>query len=126
MNQSEKEAFLVKVQEIEAKIRELRYWFASLSTTEPTLFADNSIAEPTPESTVRKPRQKTEDGSLTASSIAHRLSKELGRKIPRERIILLGKQIEAKAVYCERQHISRYPADSAKKIMDLYRTFNQL
>ena len=115
MNQSEKEAFLVKVQEIEAKIRELRYWFASLS-----------IAEPTPESTVRKPRQKTEDGSLTASSIAHRLSKELGRNIPRERIILLGKQIEAKAVYCERQHISRYPADSAKKIMDLYRTFNQL
>lgn len=134
MHQSEKEMFLVKVQEIETKIQELKTWVEGLTLKEATLFdhvEDNPILVPA-ESAIpadaapRKNRTRTMDGSLTASQIKHRLDKELGRDISRESIIKLARQIDAKSIYCERQHISRYPAGAAKKIMDLYRTFNQL
>lgn len=129
--------FLVKVQEIETKIQELKTWVEGLTLKEATLFdhvEDNPILVPTEsaESAIpadaapRKTRTRTMDGSLTASQIKHRLDKEFGRNISRESIIKLARQIDAKPIYCERQHISRYPAGAAKKIMDLYRTFNQL
>ena len=134
MHQSEKEMFLVKVQEIETKIQELKTWVVGLTIKEATLFdhvEDNPILVPA-ESAIpadaapRKTRQMTKDGSMTASSIARKLSKEFGRTISRESVIKVGKQIKAKPTYCERQHISRYSPESANMIMNLYRSFNQL
>ena len=66
------------------------------------------------------------DGSLTASSIAARLTKELKREIRRENVVKLGKKIGAHPVYCKTQHASRYSAEEVKKIMDLFRYINQL
>ena len=134
MHQSEKEMFLVKVQEIETKIQELKTWMEGLTLKEATLFdhvEDNPILVPA-ESEIpaddapRKTRQRTKDGSMTASSIAQKLSKEFGRTISRESVIKVGKQIKAKPTYCKRQHISRYSPESVNMIMNLYRSFNQL
>lgn len=126
--------FLVKVQEIETKIQELKTWVEGLTIKEATLFdhvEENPILVPA-ESAIpadaapRKTRQRTKDGTMTASSIAHKLSKEFGKKITRESVIKVGKQINAKPTYCERQHISRYSPESVNMIMNLYRSFNSL
>lgn len=137
MHQSEKEMFLVKVQEIETKIQELKTWAEGLTLKEATLFdhvEDNPILVPaeSAESAIpadaapRKTRQRTKDGTMTASSIAHKLSKEFGKTITRESVIKVGKQINANPTYCERQHISRYSPESVNMIMNLYRSFNSL
>lgn len=131
MNRKDKELFLAKVQEIETKFRELMTWVEGLEFPQAALFdhvEDNPIlvpyesADPAP----RKARARITDGSLTASSIASRLSKELQREIRRENVAKLGKQIGAHPVYCKTQHASRYSAEEAKKIMDLFRYINQL
>ena len=134
MNRKDKELFLAKVQEIETKFRELMTWVEGLEFPQATLFdhvEDNPIlvpaesaesADPAP----RKTRARMTDGSLTASSIAARLSKELGREIRRENVAKLGKQIGAHPVYCKTQHASRYSAEELKKIMELFRYINQL
>lgn len=132
MHQSEKEIFLVKVQEIETKIQELKTWVDGLEFKEASLFdnvEDNPVLVPTEsaESAItadaapRNIRQRTNDGSMTATSIARKLSKELGRNITRVSVILVGKRINAKATYCERQHISRYSQESVKMIMDIFK-----
>ena len=137
MNQSKKETFLVKIQEIETKFRELMTWMEGLEFPQATLFdhvEDNPILVPaeSAESAIpadaapRKPRMRKTDGSMTASSIASRLTKELRREIRRENVVKLGKQIEAHPVYCRTQHTSRYSADEVQKIMGLFRTINQL
>lgn len=140
MNQSEKEMFLVKVQEIETKIQELKTWVEGLTLKEATLFdhvEDNPILVPaesaeSAESAIpadaapKKTRRRITDGTMTASSIAHKLSKEFGKTITRESVIKVGKQINAKPTYCERQHISRYSPESVNMIMNLYRSFNSL
>lgn len=137
MNRKDKELFLAKVQEIETKFRELMTWVEGLDFSQATLFdhvEDNPIlvpaesaesaesADPAP----RKTRARITDGSLTASSIAARLTKELGREIRRENVAKLGKQIGAHPVYCKTQHASRYSAEEVKKIMDLFRYIKQL
>ena len=129
--------FLAKVQEIETKFRELMTWVEGLDFSQATLFdhvEDNPILVPTESAesatsaaaSPRRARARVMDGSLSASSIASRLSKELKREIRRENVAKLGKQIGAQPVYCKTQHASRYSAEEVKKIMDLYRTFNQL
>lgn len=137
MNRKDKELFLAKIQEIETKFRELMTWVEGLEFPQATLFdhvEDNPILVPnesaesaTPAAaSQRRARARMTDGSLTASSIASRLSKELGREIRRENVAKLGKQIGAHPVYCKSQHASRYSADEVKKIMDLFRYINQL
>ena len=132
MNQSEKETFLVRVQEIETKLRELKSWVAALDIREVPLFGhveDNPILqpeteEPEPETTTVAPmriRVMTDDGTLNASSIARKLSKELGRTISRELVIKVGKSIGAKPTYYKRQHISRYSPEDVERIMDVFR-----
>lgn len=137
MNRKDKELFLAKIQEIETKFRELMTRVEGLEFPQATLFdhvEDNPIlvpaesaesaesADPAP----RKARARATDGSLTASSIASRLTKELQREIRRENVAKLGKQIGAHPVYCKSQHASRYSADEVQKIMDLFRFINQL
>lgn len=129
MNQSEKEMILVKLQELTNIIQ-------GISCKEATLFdhvEDNPILQPvqeqesiTTEEKPRKTRVRLKDGTMTAATIAHHLSKELGRTITRESVVRVGKQIKAKVTYCERQHISRYTPESVTTIMNLYRSFNQL
>ena len=136
MNRKDKELFLAKIQEIETKFRELMTWVEGLEFPQATLFdhvEDNPILVPTesaesatPPASPRRARARMTDGSLTASSIAARLSKELGREIRRENVAKLGKQIGAHPVYCKSQHASRYSAEEVKKIMDLFRYINQL
>ena len=137
MNRKDKELFLAKVQEIETKFRELMTWVEGLEFPQATLFdhvEDNPILVPTESAesatsaaaSPRRARARVMDGSLTASSIASRLSKELGREIRRENVAKLGKQIGAHPVYCKSQHASRYSAEEVKKIMDLFRYINQL
>ena len=133
MNQSEKETFLVRVQEIETKLRELKSWVAALDIREAPLFGymeDNPILQPEsePETTTVAPmriRVMTDDGTLNASSIARKLSKELGRTISRELVIKVGKSIGAKPTYYKRQHISRYSPEDVEKIMGIFRNFYQ-
>lgn len=135
MNQSEKQTFLVKVQEIETKIQELKTWVEGLSCREETLFehvVDNPILQPVREqetTTEVKPkvtRARLKDGSMTADMIALRLSRELGRPITRENVINVGKHIKANPQYYTKQHVSRYSADSVRTIMNLFRSFNQI
>ena len=135
MNRKDKELFLAKIQEIETKFRELMTWVEGLEFPQATLFdhvEDNPIlvpaesAESASDPAPRKARARVTDGSLTASSIASRLSKELGREIRREDVVKLGKKIGAHPVYCKTQHASRYSAEEVKKIMDLFRYINQL
>ena len=137
MNRKDKELFLAKVQEIETKFRELMTWVEGLEFPQATLFdhvEDNPVLVPaesaesaTPaDAAPRKTRARITDGSLTASSIAARLSKELKREIRKENVVKLGKQIGAQPVYRKKQHASRYSAEEVKKIMDLFRYINQL
>lgn len=134
MNRKDKELFLAKIQEIETKFRELMTWVEGLEFPQATLFdhvEDNPVLVPA-ESAVpadpapRKPRARVMDGSLTASSIASRLSKELKREIRKENVVKLGKKIGAHPIYCKTQHASRYSAEEVKKIMELFRYINQL
>ena len=140
MNRKDKELFLAKIQEIETKFRELMTWVEGLEFPQATLFdhvEDNPVLVPaesaesaesaTPaDAAPRKTRARITDGSLTASSIAARLTKELKREIRRENVAKLGKQIGAHPVYCKTQHASRYSAEEVKKIMELFRYINQL
>jgi hypothetical protein len=129
MNQSEKEMILVKLQELTTIIQ-------GITCKEATLFdheEENPILQPVQEQETipteekpRKTRVRLKDGTMTAATIAHHLSKELGRTITRESVVRVGKQIKAKLTYCERQHISRYTPESVTTIMNLYRSFNQL
>lgn len=127
MTQREKENILVKLQELTSLIQ-------GIQCKEATLFdhvEDNPILRPTQvqetaEAKPRKTRARIKDGTMTASSIAHHLSKELGRTISRESVIMVGKQINAKVNYCESQHISRYTPEAVATIMSLYRSFNQV
>lgn len=128
--------FLAKIQEIETKFRELMTWVEGLEFPQATLFdhvEDNPVLVPTesaesatPAASPRRARARATDGSLTASSIASRLTKEQGREIRRENVVKIGKQIGAQPVYCKTQHASRYSADEVQKIMDLFRTIYQL
>lgn len=129
--------FLAKIQEIETKFRELMTWVEGLEFPQATLFdhvEDNPILVPNESAesatsaaaSPRRARAKVTDGSLTASSIASRLSKELGREIRREDVAKLGKKIGAHPVYCKTQHASRYSVEEVKKIMELFRYINQL
>lgn len=137
MNRKDKELFLAKVQEIETKFRELMTWVEGLEFPQATLFdhvEDNPVLVPTESAesatsaaaSPRRARARVTDGSLTASSIASRLSKELKREIRKENVVKLGKQIGAHPVYCKTQHASRYSAEEVKKIMELLRFINQL
>lgn len=129
MTQREKENILVKLQELTSLIQ-------GIQCKEATLFdhvEDNPILRPIREQETihteekpRKTRARIKDGTMTASSIAHHLSKELGRTISRESVIKVGKQINAKVNYYERQHISRYTPEAVATIMNLYRSFNQV
>lgn len=124
--------FLVKVQEIETKLRELKSWVAALDIREVPIFGhveDNPILQPETEqepetTTVAAPmriRVMTDDGTLNASSIARKLSKELGRTIPRDVVIKVGKAMKVKPTYYKRQHISRYSPEDVERIMDVFR-----
>ena len=118
------------------KLQELTNIIQGIPCKEATLFDhvdDNPILQPAQEqetiSTEEKPmktRVRLKGGTMTAATIAHQLSKELGRTITRESVVRVGKQIKAKVTYCERQHCSRYNPESVTTIMNLYRSFNQL
>lgn len=119
-----------------AKLQELTSIIQGITCKEATLFdheEEQEIPAPSETSTYapaeekpRKTRVRLKDGTMTAATIAHHLSKELGRTITRESVVRVGKQIKAKVTYCERQHISRYTPESVTTIMNLYRSFNQL
>ena len=136
MNQNEKETFLVRVQEIETKLRELKSWVAALDIREVPHFGymeDYPILQPEtdeePETKTvaapRRPRVVTKDGTMNASTIARKLSKELGRTVTRKEVFGVGKSVGAKPTYYRRQHISRYSPEDVEKIMGIFRTFNQ-
>ena len=152
MNQSEKETILAKFQElVNIRMQEavsalsekmldvvltFKDYVNSIPCKEATLFdhvEDNPILKPaqeqetiTTEEKPRKTRARLKDGTMTAATIAHHLSKELGRTITKESVVRVGRQIKAKVTYCERQHCSRYNPESVTTIMNLYRSFNQL
>ena len=129
MNQREKEMILVKLQELTSLIQGVQCKEATLFDHE----EENPILQPVQEQETittgekpKRPRVRFKDGTMTASTIAHHLSKELGRTITRESVIRVGKQINAKPTYCESQHISRYSPEEVSTIMNLYRSFIQI
>lgn len=116
------------------KLQELTTIIQGITCQEATLFdhvtPTISTAEiPVTETTGEKPKRsrvRAKDGTMTASTMAHALSRELGRTISKDSIVRVAKQIKVKPTYCERQHTSRYSADAVQTIMNLYRSFNQL
>lgn len=116
------------------KLQELTNIIQGITCKEATLF--DQILKPVQEAleqeiipTEDKPRRtrvRAKDGTMTASTMAHALSRELGRTISKDSIVRVAKQIKVKPTYCERQHTSRYSADAVQTIMNLYRSFNQL
>lgn len=142
---SEKEILLGRIQELEemqeslkVKIQAVKTIVEGLEFKEATLFDHvevNPILQPVESATsanaetAEKPkvsRKRIKDGTMTASSMALHLSKELGMVITRESVIKVGKHCGAKPTYCAKQHISRYAPGDVTKIMNLYRTFNQI
>lgn len=121
------------------KLQELTTIIQGITCQEATLFdheEENPILQPvrdvreqetiTTEEKPRKTRVRAKDGTMTASTMAHALSRELGRTISKESIVRVAKQVKLKPTYCERQHTSRYSAEAVNTIMNLYRSFNQL
>lgn len=79
----------------------------------------------TTEEKPRKARVRAKDGTMTAATIAHALSREFGREITKDSVVRVAKQIKVKPSYSMTQHTSRYSADAVNTIMNLYRSFNQ-
>ena len=72
------------------------------------------------------PRKRTvhKDGSMTASSMAHHISKKTGTKVTKEQVVEVGRRCGAKAYYNEVQHASRYTPESVARISQLFSTFS--
>lgn len=130
MTQSEKEKILAKLQELTSLIRGVNVNEATLfDRVEPTISTTAVPVMPETESVpTGRPvaaRARINDGTMTATTIASHLSKELGRTITRESVIRVGKHINAKPVYRESQHQSRYSPQEVATIMNLYRSFSR-
>lgn len=126
MNQSEKEMILVKLQELTNIIQGINCQEATLfDQVTPTISTTEIPVTDTTEEKPRRTRVRAKDGTMTASTMAHALSRELGRTISKDSIVRVAKQIKVKPTYCERQHTSRYSAEAVNTIMNLYRSFNQ-
>ena len=116
------------------KLQELTTIIQGITCKEATLFDQipNPVQEaleqeiiPTEEKP-RKTRVRLKDGTMTAATIAHALSREFGREITKDSVVRVAKQIKVKPTYCMTQHTSRYSAEAVNTIMNLYRSFNQL
>ena len=127
MKQSEKETILVKLQEITSLIQGIPCQEATLfDQVTPTISTTEiPVSVETTEERPRRTRQRAKDGTMTAATIAHALSRELGRTITKDSVVRVAKQIKVKPTYCMSQHASRYSADAVNTIMNLYRSFNQ-
>ena len=122
MTQSEKEMILVKLQELTNIIN-------GITCKEATLFEQdeqeiNQVTETPAQEKPKRSRVRFKDGTMTAATIAHALSKELRRTITKESVVRVAKNIKLKPTYCQSQHTSRYPADAVQTIMNLYRSLN--
>lgn len=134
MNQSEKETILAKLQEQIAGLCEMQRLIREMDCQEATLFdqvtptitTSGLPASETPiQEKPRRTRTRAKDGTMTAATMAHALSKELGREITKDSVIRVAKQIKMKPTYCVTQHTSRYSSEAVNTIMNLYRSFNQ-
>lgn len=67
-------------------------------------------------------RRRIKDGSMTASMLSSRLTKELGRPVSRSQITKVAKFCNAEAYYNESQHKSRYTPESVTMIITLFRS----
>ena len=127
MNQSEKEMILVKLQELTTIIQGITCKEATLFDQIPNPVQEALEQEIIPtEEKPRKTRVRLKDGTMTAATIAHALSREFGREITKDSVVRVAKQIKVKPTYCMTQHTSRYSAEAVNTIMNLYRSFNQL
>lgn len=72
------------------------------------------------------PKKRTvhKDGSMTASSMAHHISKKTGTKVTKEQVVEVGRRCGAKAYYNEVQHASRYTPESVAMISQMFSTFS--
>lgn len=122
---AEKEKLIEMIHEINTKVRELVSYVCSLEFMEP-IISERPHGGASPADADRRRRRRFEDGTMTAATIAVRISRELGADIPKESVVKVGKIVGARPVYCERQHASRYSPEEAEKIMNIYREFNQI
>ena len=124
MTNTEKEIILAKIQEIEKAIRDIPCSEATLFDQEEEI-AESAISAISAITTIEKPKPKRTritDGTMTASQIAHRLTRELGHPVSREKVIKVAKGCGAKAVYNETQHNSRYTPESVRMVTSLFRS----
>lgn len=118
------------------KLQELTNIIQGISCKEATLFdheeeqeipaASETISNAPAEEKPKRTRVRAKDGTMTALTMAHALSRELGRTITKDSVVRVAKQIKVKPTYCMSQHASRYSADAVNTIMNLYRSFNQV
>lgn len=119
---------LVKLQELTTIIQGIPCQEATLfDHVTPTITTAEIPAFETPiQEKPKRSRVRAKDGTMTALTMAHALSRELGRTITKDSVVRVAKQIKVKPTYCMSQHASRYSADAVQTIMNLYRSFNQL
>lgn len=125
MTQSEKETILVKLQELTTLIQGIPCKEANLFDQEFATYIKPQEDIP-PQVKPRRTRQRAKDGTMTAATIAHALSKELNRDITKDSVVRVAKHIKVKPTYSHTQHTSRYSAEAVNTIMNLYRSFNQI
>lgn len=126
MTSREKQMILAKLQELVELAKGIAV------QEEATLFSqvdENPILQPTSFTPTavhvkdeKVTRRRIKDGSMTASMLSSRLSKEFGRPVSRSQITKVAKSCNAEAYYNESQHESRYTPESVTMIIALFRS----
>lgn len=128
--ESAKEKIVAMIHEINTKMRELVSYVSSLAfdKVDGTIFdkVDGNAEKPAGSNAGKRVRTRINDGSMSASMIAARISREIGLDIQKDSVVYVGKIVGARPVYYERQHASRYSPDESEKIMNIFRELNKI
>lgn len=131
----QKETILAKLQELSAFIEGIAAVTGERLplSKEPSLFdgllepveTSEAPAEEVTAEANKVPRTRYTDGSANAQTIARHLSKELGRDVTRDQVVLAAKHIKGiKSRYAPSERNYRYDPESQEMIRAFIRKFN--
>lgn len=138
MTSKEFENILDKIREIQTRVQELETLVKRVTCQEATLFdnvedlsAENAQSAPIETAEIVEDKPKTirrtfKDGTMAASSIAFRLSKETGKRITKESVSEMAKSINALSVYDKVSHTRRYSPESVDMIFSVFRQLQRI
>ena len=138
MTSKEFENILDKIREIQTRVQVLESLVKRVTCQEATLFdnvedlsAENAKPAPVETAEIAEDKPKTirrtfKDGTMTASSIAFRLSKETGKSITKESVTKIAESINALSVYDKTSHTRRYSPESVDMIFSVFRQLQRI